>query len=416
MADNPTSPRDFLVAAGRDRLLTGGIDGLRALLNASVLSRDLPVSRDTAYRVFRDESAGGSVADAIVEAVADAVHEAAWAGHSVAMEGVLEAYMAGVNAGEEPLRILSTALERMFDAQFRSPGVAAAWLLQSAAFTSSPAWQGDPPDQASAALGRKILDLRRDFYDDLGDQLLEFFTAAMSAFGRRPRQGMDPPTIVALMHCLLDGLVMRRLIDPKAISPELAAEAIYLLGMALTGAGPPDDPRRPDDERNVDLYHRLVQSGHDLWQDRPDVTVDDVAIAAGVSAEAARLLFPQIGDLADSLLRTRVLFGGFVDLGSFPDPERAQQHLPSLVAELQRLQEFADTVPHAVAVAKAHRPSLSRPFVEDFVDCESGVIDVLGVTPQPMQLLRDLFEFASQGSSGWPSVVALLRTVGYGAT
>lgn len=413
MTLDPTDPRDALIAAGRQRLLTQGIDGLRALLNASVLSREVPVSRDTAYRVFRSDIGEESAADAIVAAVAEATHDLAWAGTAAAQAAAMEAYAANVNSGNDPAQTLIDTMQATFEAQFRSPGLAAAWLLQAAALTASDAWEGDQPADDGIELARKILALRRDFYRGLEDQLIGFISVAVSELGRRPRQGMDPRAIVCLVHCMLDGTVLRRLIDPDSMPSELAAEAMYMLGLAFSEVGPADDPRKPADQRGQSVYDRLLQAAEARWKAEPETTVEEVADAAAVPVEAAVLLFPDIGDLADSLVRARVVAGGFIDLGPFPDLTRVRQHLPALSSELQRLRDLADTIPNAVAASQTHHPTLSKSFADDFVDCESRVIQILDATHRPEQLTRDLVTFASQGSSGWPSVVALMRTIGY---
>jgi hypothetical protein len=414
MSAEQIDPRDVVISAGRQRLLTDGIDALRGLLNASVLSKDIPVSRDTAYRVFR--SARGddeSVADAIVGAVAEAAHDLAWAGTAEAQAAAIEAYAANVSAGSDHRTTVVDALRATFEAQFRSPGLAAAWLLQSAALTASEAWEGEPPAAENVELGRRILGLRRDFYRNMEEQLEGFVALAGSEMGQRPRRGIDAATVVRVLHCFLDGAVLRRIIDPEAMPPELAAEGLYALAKAFGEAGPADDPRKPDDERSHELFRRLLDAATELWRTGAGVTVEQAAERSAVGADAAHMLFPDVGDLADSVLRSRVIMGGFVDLGPFPDRARALQHLPALASELGRLRDLADEVPHVVATAAAHPPTRSKPFADDFVDNESRAIELLGVTHRPEQLVRDLFDFAAQGAAGWPSVAALLRTTGY---
>jgi hypothetical protein len=157
----------------------------------------------------------------------------------------------------------------------------------------------------------------------------------------------------------------------------------------------------------------LLEAVETLWRRRPEVTVDDAARQAAVPPEAATLLFPDIGDLADSLLRARVVAGGFIDLGPFPDEVKARQHLPGLVSELRRLRHLAAENPHALEATQVHTPTRSKSFADEFVDNGSRLLDALDVTSRSEQLMRDLVHFASRGDSGWPSVVALLRTVDY---
>jgi hypothetical protein len=298
-----------------------------------------------------------------------------------------------------------------FEEQFRSPGHPAGWILQAAALTGSDAWEGEPPPDDSRDLARRVLAERRRFYEAWEEQLVSFFALAMSELGRRPR--VEPRAIVALLHCFMDGAVLRRFIDPDGISPELAAEAMFRLGFAFTEEGPADDPRKPDDDRNLVVFDRLLQAAATLWRSRPDVSVDDAADRAGVAPEAANLLFPDVGDLVDSLIRSQVVAGGFVDLGPFPTPTKARQHLPGLVSELQRVRNLAAEIPHAMAATQRHHPTRSKSFADDFVAAGTRLVDALDVTPRSEQLLRDLLDFASTGNPGWASVVALLRTIGY---
>lgn len=412
MTLDPARPRDALIAAGRERLLSHAIDALRSQLNASALSEDLPLSRDTAYRVFRDDP-GESVTDAIATAVAEAANDPAWGGSEAALADVIGAYQASFERGNDARANVGEALRAGFEAQFRSPGQPAGWMLQAASLTASTAWKGDPPAPDGVDLAQRLLDARRDFYRTVTDQLTWLAVSAMSEVGRRPRAGLDARAVVVLVHCMLDGAVLRRFIEPDAMPPELFADAVMLLWDALSEPGSFDDPRRPDDERNQQVFDGVLAAAAELWRAQPAVTVDEAAERASVSPEAAALLFPDAGDLADSLVRARVVAGGFTDLGPAPDPTAARQHLPLLVAQLGRLRDLADALPHAVAAAAAQPPTLSRPFADDFVDNEGRIIGALGVTPQPDRFLRDLLTFAGQGRAGWTSVLALMRTIGY---
>lgn len=413
MSLDPTRPRDAVIAAGRERLLAHGIDALRSQLNASALSEDLPLSRDTAYRVFRDDESAESVTDAIVAAVAEATTDTAWAGSDSALADTMDAYQSSINRGNGPREHLIEALQAAFDAQFRSPGQPAGWMIQAVALTASSAWKGNPPDPDGVALAQRLLEIRRRQYATLTEQLTVLVTNAISELGRRPKPGIDPRSVVVLVHCLLDGAVLRRFIEPDAMPPDQFARVVELLWDGLSEPGSFYDPRRPDDERNQRVFDRVVDGAVDLWRMRAEISVDEAAGRAGVPPEAASLLFPEIGDLADSVVRTRVVGGGFADLGSLPDAARARQHLPVLVSALGRLRDLADTVPHAVAAAGAHAPTRSKPFADDFAAHESRAIDALGVAPNAERFVHDLVAFASQGTSGWRSVVALLRTIGY---
>jgi hypothetical protein len=416
MRFDPENPRDVVVAAGRSRLLTHPLDGLRSQLNASALAGVSPVSRDTAYRVFRDDPQHPNVTDAIVSAVGEAAHDPAWTGYHDAIRDALVAYQgeAGDDEGTVARGAVVAALQANFEAQFRSPGLPVSWMLQAAALTSSPAWEGEPPaEKQDLALGREILEQRRAFYQAANQQLAAFLAIVLSAQGRRPRPGVDPEHVVMLLHALLDGAVLRNVIEPGALPPGLVAEAMYALAEALTEEGTHVDPRRPVEDGQVGIFDGMLDAAEELWCSQPDVTVEEAAARAGVPAEAACLLFPTVGDLADSLLRARVVGGGFTDIGPLPDDVEVNQRLVGLVTELRNLRDFADECPHAVALTRTELPKESRPFVEDFVDNESRVIAALGAAHHPARFVRDLVGFASQGREAWPSVVALLRTLRY---
>lgn len=413
MTLDPSRPRDAIVEAGRRRLLSHAIDGLRSQLNASVLSGESPVSRDTAYRVFRDDRIGEGVTDAIIAAVTDAVNEWTWAGYEAALGEAMEAYQAGLNSGDDTATNVVAALQAAFEAQFRSRGVPAGWSLQAAALTASPVWKGDPPAPNAVEVAETVLRARRAGYEALTDRLLGIAQVAMSELGRRPRAGVDVRSVVVLTHALLDGATLRRLIDADALSPKLVAESMYLLWMAFSEPGPYDDPRRPDDDSSRRAFDRLLEDAATLWRRHAGISVVDVAERAAVPEAVATHLFPTVGDLADSLLRARVAGGGLPDPAPRPGETEARQRVLVLVTELQRLRHLADTVPHAVASARAQRPTRSTPFVDEFVDNESRAIEALGLASNARALVEDLVRFAAQGTPGWDSVTALLRTIGY---
>ena len=418
-ASDPNTPRDAVIFAGRSRLLSHALDTVRSQLNASMLASVSPVSRDTAYRVFRDHPTYSNVTDAIVAAVGEAAHDPAWAGYHDGIRDTLVAYQTRSREdgdGDATRAAVLAGLQAHFEAQFRSPGVPVGWLLQAAALTSSPAWEGEGPPQEDVALGQEILQQRRRFYQDVNTQLVSFLTIVLSEVGRRPRRGVDPEHVIMLLHALLDGAVLRNLIEPGALSSCMVAEAMYGLAMALTEEGALVDPRRPTDERAGQMFDRLVEAAGRLWCVREEIAVEDAAEEARVPQEAACLLFPTVGDLADSLVRVRVVGGGFTDIGPVADDVEVNQRLVGLVTELRNLREFADQCPHAVKVAQTQPPDKSSPFVEDFVENESRVVATLGISPDPVQLVRNLVTFACRGSDGWPTVIALLHAIGYKET
>jgi hypothetical protein len=407
--------RAAVAAAGRNRLLTHGIDALRSQLNASALSSDAPVSRDTAYRSFRDDPNAANVTDAIVAAVTNSSHEVAWMGYDTAFEESVAAYEAVVHEGGDPDDGIRAGLQATFESHLRAPGLPVAWLLQASSLAASEAWKGESPPPDQVELGRHILERRRQWYRGLTRHMSGFLAAAMSVKGRRPRRGLTLDNMALLVCCLHDGLILRCLVDHENMTPAVAAGAMERVIDGLTETGPVHDPRRPpDDEPKHDLFDRMLDAAAELWSDpEAAVTVEATADRGGVPVEAATLMFPTVGDLADSLLRARVVGGGFTDLGPIPSDAKVSQHLVGLVTELRALCAFADDLPRAVATARDHPPTRSPAFVNDFVDNESRVVAAVGRVVDPAQLVRDLVAFAAQGSSGWTAVTALLRSIGY---
>lgn len=413
MTLDPTLPRDAVAAAGRQRLLRHGIDALRSQLNASVLARESPVSKDTAYRVFRADETGEGVTDAIIAAVATAVEDWTHEGYDAALGDAMAAFQASASRSDDTASHIIAALEATFEAQFRSPGVPTGWMLEAPALTASRAWKGDAPAADGVAVARTILESRRALYERTTEKLVGLARVAMSELGRRPRPGVDLRSVVVMTHALLDGAILRRLLDPDAVPAELVARTMFQVWMANSEPGPDADPRKPDDDHDRALFDRLLDEAAGLWQAGTDVTVDAAAAQAAVAPGDATRLFPEVGDLADSLVRARVAGGGFTGVGPEAGQTEARKHVLVLVTELQRLRDLADALPHAVAAAQAHPPVRSTSFTDDLIDHHTRVIERLGLTAHPQELVEDLVRFAVQGEAGWPSVMALLRTIGH---
>lgn len=391
------------------------VDALRSQLNASMLSAESSIARDTAYRAFRDDGSAERVSDSIITAVVRAAEEWDQQGYKVALEDAIDAYQASVVADDDVASTLKATLRAAFAAQFRSPGVPTSWVIQAAALTASDAWEGEPPSPEDVDTAQAILEVRRHTYQAITDQLVGLAHVAMSELGRRPGAGWDLRSVVVLTHALLDGAVLRRFLEPDAMSGELFAEGTYRLWLAFSEPGSYDDPRRPEDEDERRLFDAVLVVAAELWRTRAEVSADVVADQASLPIDPVRRLFPEVGDLADSLLRSRVVAGGFAQLGPDADRTAARQHVLVLVGQLQRLRDLADTHPHAVAASLAHPPTRSRPFLDDLVDNEVRAIETLGLAEHPRDLVEDMVHFAAQGASGWDTVLALLRTVGYRA-
>lgn len=68
-------------------------------------------------------------------------------------------------------------------------------------------------------------------------QVEQHLTANLDALGLRPK--VAPESIPRLLHALLDGLLMQRIVDPEAFSDDQVIEAIETVAMSLFEFTPP---------------------------------------------------------------------------------------------------------------------------------------------------------------------------------
>jgi hypothetical protein len=389
------------------------MDLLRAGLNASTLSAEIDMPKDTAYRQFREEPLPSR--DAIVAAVADASTRLAWSGFAGSAERMAAAFGDAV-AAERPFEAaLVEAMAADIEAQFSSLGGPVGWIFHAAAITASPAWKGGGElSEDDRRLAEELLAIRAQFYENMSDTLLPILVAAMSLIGRRPRRGLDPSQILAVLHAMVDGTVLRRYIDPSALDSTLVAEAMYAVAFAFTEEGALVDPRRPQDPEGQRTFDRMVACAATSWLDDTSRTIETTATEAGVAAEAARLMFPSVADLADSVIWTQVLGAGpltsSIELGE-DGSTRPGAELAMTFGLLRRLRETADTLPGAHAVIRADRPRLG---IGIRTQLEREVAEVLrcycpGVEPGVTAV--ELVTAALAGEAGWSTVSSLMRVL-----
>ena len=235
--ENREIKRQAIVDAGLARLLSGPIDVLRSALNASSLSVDAGVSKDTTYRLFKDED--GSSSDAIIREVAAACSNPAWSGFAGSADDMARTVQDGIERELPFDQVMIEAMTVNVEAQFRSLGGPVGWLFHAAAMTASPVWKGDSKlSDDDKWLGEQLLNSRAQFYKRMADDLLQLMTAGMSMINRRPRRGMDPRQLLAIMHSMIDGAVLRRYIEPDAFDNHTIGEAVYALAMAFPKTAP----------------------------------------------------------------------------------------------------------------------------------------------------------------------------------
>lgn len=152
------------------------------------------------------------------------------------------------------------------DNQFRSLGCPVGWILHAAAMTASPVWERDTPLRGDdRKLAEALLEIRFRFYDRMADDLLQLMVASMSLINRRPRRGMDPRQLLAILHSMIDGAVLRRFIQPDVFDSRMIGEAVYALALAFPEDGTLSDPRRPATGEGSALFDAMLERAGAAW-------------------------------------------------------------------------------------------------------------------------------------------------------
>ena len=407
--------RALLARTCRGLLARDGISLLAGHLTRSRCAReeDTGVSNAMAHKAFRSNE------ELLVEAADGVFSDGDWSGFTAGIAETVGAFVEATGGRmAEPGQVeiaLQAALKANFDHQFRSPGVPPGWLLTAAAMPFSDAWELEAPRGPTRAAGEQILALRRAQYEQMTEQMTSLMSVAMSGLQLRPTHGLDERTIVVLLHCLHDGAVLRRTIDPEAVDGELVARAMVALGVALSQRGSVQDPRLPPSgESNSRVsFDRLIEVA---WVREPIPTsVAQVADAGGVPLALAEKLFPTIGDLYDSMLRNRVANAG-VD----PTPPADTQtglswYLAVLYGQLSAIAEVVRSHPELIAaVATATprvRPGLRAELTETIAARLGATFqDGPGSGARAARLASNLAEFAFTGELG--AARALLEQAG----
>ncbi|HEY8524712.1 MAG TPA: hypothetical protein VIL48_07110 [Acidimicrobiales bacterium] len=414
---------DDLVDAGFDVLLTDGIASLRTSLAVSAVQkraeeRGRPVPRASAYRVLAADAPGHD-ADAtgtLVRRVAVDAMSRERSGFAEAHESMVEAFATRLGAaegdGQDAVEEqLISALQANVDTIMASDGLPVSWRLLAASITASPAWGGTRrPTGPEAALAQDVLAALRTHYDEVTADLAPLMQAAMSAARRRPRPGMTPATLVKLLHAMLDGVIVRLIVEPDAFDTRLAAEAMYRIGLSFTEEGAHWDPRRRHGDQAA-IFDAVVEAARARWRDEEEVTVESVAREVGVDPGAAAIVFPTDADLADSVVRSMVMSGG-------PAPETTSTvNAAQLAAMLWHLAEAADTHPRAVEIAQRESRHLAASIVADLRSFATQLVRASFPDDAPAartadQTADDLVGFALEGRRSWRMIVPVLRMLG----
>lgn len=409
--------REALIDAAADLVATDGIVALRALLNVAAVQRRTeemgrPVPRATAYRLLAGDAgatAGGDATDQIIRALAERAVDPDWSGLNAARAAADEAgaaRMATLDTGDPAEEVLIEALRANIESQFSAPGLPVGSMLRAAVVTASPRWEGQrPTDPTVSRLAADIRATRRATYATTANEFAGLFTSAMSILRRRPRPGIDPATIMALLNALLDGAVQRLLVDPTAIDTRLLAEAMVRLGVAFSEHGTYWDPRRSEDPQLAVAFDTLVGEATARFQRGEDVSVGAVAAATGIDAAVAALVFPSTVDLADSVVRGLAQSGG-------PFEQPGAVHATDLAAMLWRLAAAVDSVPAAVALVTAANGQLTTSCITELRDIAEHVVHRALPSAPARETADALVGFAQRGAAGVDAARPVLRLLG----
>jgi hypothetical protein len=382
-------------------LLTIAPAALRAVLSPSRLvgSGNWTMSRDTAYRLFRDDH-GFSGADAVVAACSTRSVDPEWNGVTETLNEIATAYVAEHSTVLDRLR---AALEADVVASFDSPGWPVGHLLQGAALSASPRWAGPrPTDPADIALASAILDDRRRHYEELTDLYEPLLRRMMSDTGLRP-DGRTTRQVVRLTHCLIDGAVLRMFVDPT-LEAEDVAEAIVRFGLSLGEPGAIDDPRRPDDAGRAPVFDALIEAAVRWWTEHSELDVPDIAVIsarADVPEAASAMLLPSQADLADSVVRSLLVDGGFLGSGA---EVPARSMIPMMViGGLERMAREADRLPGPFRLLAESDPVIGRSLRSESVQAVAMLLREAGLGDSSNETAAVLTEAAWAGKSSLAS-------------
>lgn len=410
-ADAPPNPRSrtkwdekaeasraALVEEGMVRILEDGVAGIAGLVSPSSLARRSGVvSVDTAYRLlgrpddvlgriagtgsdptFRSEVLGWRTTD---EISAEAIDESAGSGVPV-----------------DPL----AAIRQLLVAGLADPAFPLSRILRAVAITASPAWTGSiTVADEHRALAEEVRAAARREWEHTREHLRWLVQESLAAVGRRPITGYSIDKIVVILHTIAEGALDRLALHPELVSIDEFVESILIFMLALTEEGAMADPRLPDDPEALAVFTRVVAAADAAWAEGLDLDdLHDVATRFDVPFETVVLMFPTVDDLADSVLRARVVAAGIE--GGTPDATAAL-----LRATLRRLASTADALPGLLDHARR-------------VDAATSVLHELRVSAQSLaspgaiedgtaaRVAEQVIANAGLGMDHWPTTEVLL--------
>lgn len=331
--------RAALVEEGMVRILEEGVGGVASLVSPSALARRSgAVSIDTAYRLLgRPEDVLARIAGTGV----DPGFRSEALGWRTTEEISAEAI--GEYAAPDTAMDPTAAIRQLLVAGLADPAFPLSRILRAVAITASPAWTGRVVvAEEHRAVADAVREAARREWEHTREHLRWLVQESLAAVGRRPIEGYTIDKIVVILHTIAEGALDRLVLHPEAVSVDEFVEAILIFMLALTEDGAMADPRLPDDPEALAAFTRVVAAADAAWA--AGVDLDDlhaVADRVGVPFETVVLMFPRLADLADSVLRTRIVAAGIE--GGTPDTTAAL-----LRGTLRRLAGAADAIPAVV--------------------------------------------------------------------
>ena len=380
------------------RILEDGIAGISGLVSPSALARRSgAVSIDTAYRLLgRPDDVLGRIA----VSAADPAFRSDLLGWRTTDEISAEAIDESV--GSEPVVDPLAAIRRLLVAGLADPAFPLSRIMRAVAITASPAWTGAiTVADEHRALAEEVRDAARREWEHTREHLRWLVQESLAAVGRRPIPGYSIDKIVVILHTIAEGALDRLALHPELVSIDEFVESILIFMLALTEEGAMADPRQPDDPEALAMFTRIVAAADAAWSAGSEFDdLHEAAASFAVPFETVVLMFHSLDDLADSVVRARVVAAGIE--GGTPDATAAL-----LRATLRRLATTADVLPQVVERCRN-------------VDAATSVLHELRVSAQSLaavaaiedgtaaRVAEQVIANASLGMDHWPTTEVLL--------
>ena len=342
--------RAALVEEGMVRILEDGIAGIAALVSPSALARRSgAVSVDTAYRLLGRP-------DDVLARVAGTGSDPTFRSDVLGWRTTEDISAEAIDESSAPGNPMDpfAAIRQLLVAGLADPAFPLSRILRSVAITASPAWAGRVTvADEHRALAESVRDAARREWEHTREHLRWLVQESLAAVGRRPIAGYSIDKIVAILHTIAEGALDRLALHPEHVSIDEFVTSILIFMLALTEEGAMADPRLPDDPEALAMFTRIVADADAVWAGGVDLDdLHDVSARFAVPFETVVLMFPSIDELADSVVRARVIAAGIE--GGTPDATAAL-----LRATLRRLATTADALPQVVERARRVDPTTS---------------------------------------------------------